>query len=57
VTPGSFVVHPPGALHAYANGPQRTLLFYVRYGADMQTAAIPRSNNPRRMRSIIARIQ
>jgi quercetin dioxygenase-like cupin family protein len=35
VTPGSFVVHPPGELHEYANGPQRTLLFRVRYGADM----------------------
>jgi quercetin dioxygenase-like cupin family protein len=35
VTPGSFVVHPAGELHEYANGPQRTLLFRVRYGTDM----------------------
>ena len=35
VTPGSFVVHPPGEVHEYANGPQRTLLFRVRYGSDM----------------------
>src|SRR5215210_3907277 len=35
VTPGSFVVHPAGEMHEYANGPQRTLLFRVRYGADM----------------------
>jgi quercetin dioxygenase-like cupin family protein len=35
VIPGSFVVHPPGELHEYANGPQRTLLFRVRYGDDM----------------------
>jgi quercetin dioxygenase-like cupin family protein len=35
VTPGAFVVHPPGELHEYANGPQRTLLFRVRYGAGM----------------------
>ena len=35
VTPGSFVVHPPGELHEYENGPTRTLLFRVRYGADM----------------------
>ena len=35
VTPGAFVVHPPGEVHEYANGPQRTLLFRVRYGADM----------------------
>jgi quercetin dioxygenase-like cupin family protein len=37
VTPGSFVVHPPGELHEYINGPQRTLLFRVRYGDDMMT--------------------
>jgi quercetin dioxygenase-like cupin family protein len=35
VTPGSFVVHPAGELHEYANGPERTLLFRVRYGKDM----------------------
>jgi quercetin dioxygenase-like cupin family protein len=35
VTPGSFVVYPPGELHEYANGDQRTLLFRVRYGTDM----------------------
>ena len=35
VTPGSFVVHPAGELHEYANGPERTLLFRVRYGTDM----------------------
>jgi len=28
----SFVVHPAGELHEYANGPERTLLFRVRYG-------------------------
>ena len=35
VVPGAFVVHPPGEVHEYANGPKRTLLFRVRYGADM----------------------
>ena len=35
VIPGSFVVHPPGELHEYTNGPERTLLFRVRYGGDM----------------------
>lgn len=35
VTPGSFVVHPAGELHEYENGPQRSLLFRVRYGQDM----------------------
>ena len=34
VTPGSFVLHPPGEVHEYVNGPQRTLLFRVRYGSD-----------------------
>src|SRR5689334_23156526 len=37
VKPGSFVVHPRGELHEYANGPARTLLFRVRYGTDMAT--------------------
>jgi quercetin dioxygenase-like cupin family protein len=35
VVPGAFVVHPAGEVHEYENGPQRTLLFRVRYGADM----------------------
>jgi quercetin dioxygenase-like cupin family protein len=35
VVPGSFVVHPPGELHEYENGPQRSLLFRVRYGESM----------------------
>ncbi len=34
VVPGSFVVHPRGELHEYENGPQRTLLFRIRYGED-----------------------
>ncbi len=37
VTPGSLVVHPPGEFHEYENGPQRTLLFRVRYGPDMRS--------------------
>ena len=37
IKPGSFVVHPRGELHEYINGPQRTLLFRVRYGDDMST--------------------
>lgn len=36
VAPGSFVVHPPGEVHEYENGPARTLLFRVRYGRDMR---------------------
>jgi quercetin dioxygenase-like cupin family protein len=46
VTPGSFVVHPPGEVHEYANGPERTLLFRVRYGADMQTRHMDWRGNP-----------
>ena len=40
VVPGSFVVHPPGELHEYINGPQRTLLFRVRYGSGMASRKI-----------------
>jgi quercetin dioxygenase-like cupin family protein len=36
ITQGSFVVHPPGELHEYANGAHRTMLFRVRYGGDMR---------------------
>jgi quercetin dioxygenase-like cupin family protein len=35
VKPGGFVVHPPGEVHEYTNGSERTLLFRVRYGTDM----------------------
>lgn len=35
IVPGSFVVHPPGELHEYVNGSERTLLFRVRVGDDM----------------------
>lgn len=46
VTPGSFVVHPRGELHEYINGPQRTLLFRVRYGDDMSTRSKDWPSNP-----------
>jgi quercetin dioxygenase-like cupin family protein len=46
VVPGAFVVHPPGELHEYANGPQRTLLFRVRYGADMASRHFEWRGNP-----------
>ena len=46
VTPGSFVVHPRGELHEYINGPQRTLLFRVRYGGDMSTRTKDWPSNP-----------
>jgi quercetin dioxygenase-like cupin family protein len=46
VVPGSFVVHPPGELHEYINGSQRTLLFRVRYGADMASRHLEWRGNP-----------
>jgi len=47
VVPGAFVVHPPGELHAYINGPQRTLLFRVRYGEDMASRHFEWRDNPK----------
>ena len=35
ISPGSFVVHPPGEVHEYTNGSNRTILFRVRYGENM----------------------
>ena len=46
VRPGSFVVHPPGELHEYVNGGQRTLLFRVRYGADMAARLLDWRGHP-----------
>ena len=46
VTPGSFVVHPPGELHEYPNGSERTLLFRVRYGEDMLARNLDWRGNP-----------
>jgi quercetin dioxygenase-like cupin family protein len=46
LVPGSFVVHPRGELHEFANGPQRTLLFRVRYGDDMSGRTLAWPSNP-----------
>jgi quercetin dioxygenase-like cupin family protein len=46
VTPGAFVVHPPGEVHEYENGPERTMLFRVRYGADMRAHHCGWRGNP-----------
>ena len=46
VKPGAFVVHPPGEVHEYENGPQRTLLFRVRYGTDMASRMVGWPSNP-----------
>lgn len=45
VEPGAFCVHPPGEVHEYANGPQRTLLFRVRHGSDMLTRTLEWPSN------------
>jgi len=37
IVPGALCVHPPGELHEYANGDQRTVLFRVRYGGPTTT--------------------
>ena len=47
VKPGAFVVHPPGEVHEYINGPARTLLFRVRYGSDMLSRHLEWRGNPR----------
>ena len=46
VTPGAFVVHPPGEVHEYVNGPERTLLFRVRYGSDMASRHVEWRGHP-----------
>jgi quercetin dioxygenase-like cupin family protein len=46
VVPGSFVVHPPGEVHEYENGRERTLLFRVRYGKDMRAHFIDWRGRP-----------
>ena len=46
VKPGAFVVHPPGEVHEYANGPERTLLFRVRYGSDMLSRHVEWRGHP-----------
>ena len=50
VVPGSFVVHPPGEVHEYENGRERTLLFRVRYGTGharpLHRLARPRGLDP-----------
>ena len=46
VFPGAFIVHPPGELHEYINGPERTMLFRVRYGKDMESRVKDWPSNP-----------
>ena len=37
LTPGSYVLHPPGELHEFTNGIERTVLYRVRFGDDMSS--------------------
>ena len=46
VRPGGFVVHPAGEMHEYVNGPERTVLFRVRHGADMAARTVAWPTNP-----------
>jgi quercetin dioxygenase-like cupin family protein len=46
LVPGAFVLHPPGELHEYTNGPERTLLFRIRIGDDMTSIHHDRDGNP-----------
>ncbi len=46
VVPGAFIVHPPGEMHEYTNGPERSLLFRVRYGGDMAARLKSWPSNP-----------
>ena len=46
IAPGAFVVHPPGELHEYENGSERTLLFRIRYGSDMAHRTIVDRGKP-----------
>ena len=46
VVPGGFIVHPPGEMHEYTNGPERTLLFRVRYGENMEGIIKEWPSNP-----------
>ena len=46
VVPGALCVHPPGEVHEYINGPQRSLLFRVRYGEDILTHTLEWPTNP-----------
>ena len=46
VKPGEVVVHPRGELHEYTNGPERTLLFRIRYGDSFKTKTKEWPSNP-----------
>jgi len=43
IQPGMFILHPPGETHEYVNGDQRTLLFRVRYGDNMESRHVEKT--------------
>lgn len=46
IKPGGFIVHPPGELHEFVNGPERSMLFRVRYGGEMASRIKAWPTNP-----------
>ena len=46
IVPGGFVVHPPGEVHEFINGPQRTMLFRVRYGGPTYSRGVSWETKP-----------
>ncbi|MBT5799177.1 cupin domain-containing protein [Alphaproteobacteria bacterium] len=46
VKKGGLVVHPKGELHEFTNGPERTILFRVRYGEAMTSRTKDWHTNP-----------
>ena len=43
IDPGQFTLHPPGEIHKYVNGDQKTLLFRIRYGQDFASEHIDKT--------------
>lgn len=46
IVPGAFVLHPPGEVHEYENGDERTVLFRIRVGDDMTSRHIEWRGHP-----------
>ncbi|MDP6367366.1 MAG: cupin domain-containing protein [Nitrospinota bacterium] len=46
ITPGSFVIHPHGEYHEFESGPERTLIFRLRLGANTNTHRREWRGNP-----------
>lgn len=46
VSPGVIAVHPPGELHEFSSGSERTVLFRIRYGEDFTSRIKEWPSNP-----------